>query len=687
MVFNHNKSVLLIDKLILGFVVLFLISLTNSIFVNQIGYFGALLLIITRYFLTRENKFFKTGLEIPFLLFIIAEILSAIFAVNQPQSFQNLLKRFLLIPIVYTMIASVDDIKKAKLFFKIYITAALITICVYIFFAYEHFISQLYQLEAKGPSPFQYVMTAGGLISFTAIYLFAFFINEKSFNWKKIGLLIIFIIAVIALFSSYTRAAWLGATAGFLMIIILKRKWIIILPLVLFAIIFILYAKSESKFYVFNLSSDSTFTELVLETDGRASSVFIDSSSAFVSDYEEGVLIVNYDRIVNRINTPSPVVSFEKWKDNYYLAVLIHYRFLLVEKQENNQFEIIKELYTPGRTVAYQLKDDLLYTADVDSGVSIFKNPVQPSLIQTRPDLKGFKSITVDTSKLVGYIPDDQLLVIYSLSNGLIGDLLASLKINTNFGNVWLNDEEIYFLTDTTMQVYKLADSDILHLFDLDKLSNTFILQLFDKKLFAVTTDGIIHRAIKNDQNRYEFFDSFNLGFKPSHAFMDKDKLYVTYNKTNRIKSMVDPYHITNINRLNQWKTGFKILASHPIFGVGDIDLHQLYLKYKEPYEKETFGHLHNNYVHFIVILGVFGFIVVVYMLIKIFLLNLKIYKTVKEEEFISSYALGTLAAFTGFLFSGLAEWNFGDHEIITMVWFTIGLNIAFYKLYLLKSK
>jgi O-antigen ligase len=150
---------------------------------------------------------------------------------------------------------------------------------------------------------------------------------------------------------------------------------------------------------------------------------------------------------------------------------------------------------------------------------------------------------------------------------------------------------------------------------------------------------------------------------------------------------MVDPYHITNINRLNQWKTGFKILASHPIFGVGDIDLHQLYLKYKEPYEKETFGHLHNNYVHFIVILGVFGFIVVVYMLIKIFLLNLKIYKTVKEEEFISSYALGTLAAFTGFLFSGLAEWNFGDHEIITMVWFTIGLNIAFYKLYLLKSK
>ena len=60
----------------------------------------------------------------------------------------------------------IDDKQKAKLFFKVYIGAALVTIIAYIVFAYEHFISQFYLLQSKGPSPFQYVMTAGGLISF-----------------------------------------------------------------------------------------------------------------------------------------------------------------------------------------------------------------------------------------------------------------------------------------------------------------------------------------------------------------------------------------------------------------------------------------------------------------------------------------------------------------------------------------
>jgi hypothetical protein len=48
---------------------------------------------------------------------------------------------------------------------------------------------------------------------------------------------------------------------------------------------------------------------------------------------------------------------------------------------------------------------------------------------------------------------------------------------------------------------------------------------------------------------------------------------------------------------------------------------------------------------------------------------------------------LGALAAFIGFLFAGLGEWNFGDQEIVTMLWFTLGLNIAFYKTYILEDK
>jgi hypothetical protein len=63
--------------------------------------------------------------------------------------------------------------------------------------------------------------------------------------------------------------------------------------------------------------------------------------------------------------------------------------------------------------------------------------------------------------------------------------------------------------------------------------------------------------------------------------------------------------------------------------------------------------------------------------------LHIKIYRAVKDVPLVSSFSLGAVASFIGFIFSGIGEWNFGDHEIITMVWFILGLNIAFYNSYM----
>ena len=127
------------------------------------------------------------------------------------------------------------------------------------------------------------------------------------------------------------------------------------------------------------------------------------------------------------------------------------------------------------------------------------------------------------------------------------------------------------------------------------------------------------------------------------------------------------------------WRAGWKIFLDHPIFGVGDIDLRNYYSQYKRPFDKEIQGHMHNNFIHILVTLGIFGIIIFIYLLIKIFLLDLKIYEALKNIPFFSSYALGTIGGFAAFLFSGLTELNFGDQEIITLIWFTLGLNIAFY--------
>ena len=121
------------------------------------------------------------------------------------------------------------------------------------------------------------------------------------------------------------------------------------------------------------------------------------------------------------------------------------------------------------------------------------------------------------------------------------------------------------------------------------------------------------------------------------------------------------------------------MFKDHPVFGVGDIDLQRLYKEYKKPYDKEIQGHMHNNFIHVLVVLGLFGFLAFCFLIIKIIRIEWNIWKETKGEAFISSYALGSFACFFAFLISGLTEMNYGDHEIITLVWFTLGLDIALY--------
>ena len=115
-----SKSYKILDWTILFFFVIFILSLSNSIFVNQIGYFGALLFILLKIFLTRKNQFLKTGLELAFALYMIAEILSLIFSEYRLEALHNFYKRALLIPVFYTTITVTDSFKLGKNLFSLF---------------------------------------------------------------------------------------------------------------------------------------------------------------------------------------------------------------------------------------------------------------------------------------------------------------------------------------------------------------------------------------------------------------------------------------------------------------------------------------------------------------------------------------------------------------------------------------
>ncbi len=145
----------------------------------------------------------------------------------------------------------------------------------------------------------------------------------------------------------------------------------------------------------------------------------------------------------------------------------------------------------------------------------------------------------------------------------------------------------------------------------------------------------------------------------------------------NRITSIVDMTHPENVSRLLMWKAGIAIFKDHPIVGVGDIDYGLLLDRYADPALPRVWGHLHNTPLQILTNYGVLGFVVIMGMFVAMFAAEWKIYTPSRQQWFRGSFALGGMAVLVAFFVNGLTEWTFGDQEVITLVWTTLGLVLS----------
>ncbi|KUO63324.1 hypothetical protein APF79_09990 [bacterium BRH_c32] len=667
------------DKGVIVLLFLFAATLTNSIFLNQIGYFGALILFIFKYVKDRKNPFSKIGLEYLFILFLVAEFISALLSGNKEQAFQNLSKRALLIPIVYVMVSSLNTSKRTELILNTFLYSAFITIIIYIGAAYKHFVHQLYYLESKGPSTFQYVMTAGGLISFFVVISFAFLINEK-FNKKKFFIyLSFFIVGIIGLIASYTRAAWLGTIVALITILILKRQWLVLTLGTAIITFFLIYSQNESNISVINLKEDGNQLYEKITTNGRIQEIAVIDSLYYGADYEGGLKVFYNNQLSSNYETPSPVSGVRDWNKDYLIAFLVDSRIVLFKKDStSNKLEKEDEFVSPGRTMDYKTFDAKLYIADLDSGLTIFNNPEN---LDDKTRLEKYKEIngfSVNENYFAWFSNKRDSLFVESMGNNIPSKIIYSDKLKGNYTKIWLSDTLMFIQEDNILNIFTADKEGVAKIQEINSRIPIDKIKIRNNEIYASSVYGIIYRLEK--RKKFSLVEFYTHQKRITDFDIIKNQLLVGDFKRNRLASIFDLYHDTNIERMNQWRTGYKIFQDHPLFGVGDIDLQHIYSEYKDYYLKENFGHLHNNYIHFIVILGLFGFFSVLGLFYKMGLIYKNIYKSLKEIPIASSFSIGAFASFIGFLFSGLAEWNFGDQEIITMVWFVLGLSIAFFK-------
>jgi O-antigen ligase len=158
-----------------------------------------------------------------------------------------------------------------------------------------------------------------------------------------------------------------------------------------------------------------------------------------------------------------------------------------------------------------------------------------------------------------------------------------------------------------------------------------------------------------------------------------------------RTQSIGNVQDSSNAIRLFMWKKSPEILRDHPLTGVGLIDLLPIYDQYIKPevpprLSHFRLGHFHNNFIQVMVQMGLLGLTAFLFLWYKIILKEFRIFNRIPHpasgiqdpaSSILHPILIGSLSALAAFLVSGLFEYNFGDSEVVMLLYFTIGIAIA----------
>ncbi len=152
-----------------------------------------------------------------------------------------------------------------------------------------------------------------------------------------------------------------------------------------------------------------------------------------------------------------------------------------------------------------------------------------------------------------------------------------------------------------------------------------------------------------------------------------------------RLRSAFDLRHPDNVERLHMWRAGAAMFRDRPLTGIGLQDLHPAYERYRPREAKEPAGHLHNVFVQIAATMGVIGLAAFVFLYLALFRCatmglgrQLRLCKGPDPPgrfvDLAAGVRLGVAAGLIGFLVVGLFEWNFGDEELLYLLYTLVGV-------------
>jgi len=146
--------------------------------------------------------------------------------------------------------------------------------------------------------------------------------------------------------------------------------------------------------------------------------------------------------------------------------------------------------------------------------------------------------------------------------------------------------------------------------------------------------------------------------------------------RTPRIATLLTFQSGTNLSRLLLWRGTARMLADHPVFGVGLGNFMRQYPRYmlREAGHEPVVFHPHNLLLDTWTSLGIPGLAALAWIQVAFFGLGLRLYHRLTTEPEVQALTLGLMASMIGFLAHGLVDTGFRLTDLAFVFMLTLGI-------------
>jgi O-antigen ligase len=143
-----------------------------------------------------------------------------------------------------------------------------------------------------------------------------------------------------------------------------------------------------------------------------------------------------------------------------------------------------------------------------------------------------------------------------------------------------------------------------------------------------------------------------------------------------RALSAFDLRHPANRERTYMWEAGMRMFRERPLTGVGLQSVRSIYDRYRSPEAVENATHLHSVPVQIAATTGAIGLAAFLALYASLFAAAASGLRAALRAGagLGAGLRLGVCGGLAGFLAAGLFEWNFGDEELLYLLYALVGL-------------